>query len=159
MVLLAIGPLTAAQIMLHTLKPVSRNIFDTGGGSATLWMHFFWIFGHPEVCILVLPGSRSRRKSFGVFTVKRFLATGYGRGHGRHRVRLLQRVGTSSVYHRDDVDEQRTSFAISPRFLVSVPTGIKIFNWIGTMWGGKIRFRHSDALLHLPSFANSSSPV
>src|SRR5215472_14340229 len=57
MVLLAIGPLTAAQIMLTLDRFLGAHFFDTqAGGSATLWMHYFWIFGHPEVYILIVPG-------------------------------------------------------------------------------------------------------
>jgi cytochrome c oxidase subunit 1 len=56
MVFIAVGPLTAAQIMLTLDRYVGSHIFDTqAGGSAVLWMHYFWIFGHPEVYILVLP--------------------------------------------------------------------------------------------------------
>jgi cytochrome c oxidase subunit 1 len=56
MVLLAISPLSAAQIMLLVGRHLGGHFFDTqAGGSATLWMHFFWIFGHPEVYVLIIP--------------------------------------------------------------------------------------------------------
>ncbi len=67
MVLLAVTPLSAAQIMLLVDRYLGGHFFDTqAGGSAMLWMHFFWIFGHPEVYVLIIPcfrirlGNRSR---------------------------------------------------------------------------------------------------
>jgi cytochrome c oxidase subunit 1 len=76
MVLLAVSPLTAAQIMLLLDRFAGSHFFDTqAGGSATLWMHFFWIFGHPEVYILMIPPSALLRKSFRCFRVKPFSAT------------------------------------------------------------------------------------
>ncbi len=108
MVLIAISPLSAAQIMLLLDRFLGAHFFDTqAGGSAVLWMHFFWIFGHPEVYILVLPVFAFASEIIPVFS------------------------GMTSMGN--------TFFAIST-MLVGVPTGIKIFNWIGTMWGGKIRF-------------------
>ena len=64
LVLVAITPLTAAQIMLLLDRYLGAHFFDTqAGGSAVLWMHFFWIFGHPEVYVLVMPASPSPTRS------------------------------------------------------------------------------------------------
>ena len=83
MVLIAITPLSAAQIMLCVDRYLGGHFFDTqAGGSATLWMHFFWIFGHPEVYILIIPafavyvGSHS-----GIFAQTDFRVSGHGRRH------------------------------------------------------------------------------
>src|SRR5262249_6409084 len=71
MVLLAIGPLTAAQIMLTLDRYLGAHFFDTqAGGSATLWMHYFWIFGHPEVYVLVIPGFAFASEIIPVFSRK-----------------------------------------------------------------------------------------
>ncbi len=69
--LLAISPLTAAQIMLCLDRYLGAHFFDTqAGGSAVLWMHFFWIFGHPEVYILVLPAFAYHFRGCPVFSRK-----------------------------------------------------------------------------------------
>src|SRR4029450_11196936 len=71
MVLMAVSPLTAAQIMLLLDRFAGAHFFDTqGGGSATLWMHFFWIFGHPEVYILMIPAFGFASEIIPVFSRK-----------------------------------------------------------------------------------------
>jgi cytochrome c oxidase subunit I len=140
MVLLAIGPLTAAQIMLLLDRYLGSHFFDVqAGGSAVLWMHFFWIFGHPEVYVLVLPAFAFASEIIPVFSRKAIfgypamvaatVAIGFvGLSVWAHH---MFAVGMSAI--------SNTFFAIST-MMVAVPTGIKIFNWIGTMWGGRIRY-------------------
>src|SRR5438105_12092441 len=71
LVILAVSPLTAAQIMLLVDRYLGGHFFDTqAGGSATLWMHFFWIFGHPEVYILVIPAFAFASEIIPVFSRK-----------------------------------------------------------------------------------------
>src|ERR1700716_3160106 len=71
MVFVAVSPLTAAQIMLTLDRYLGAHFFDTqAGGSAVLWMHFFWIFGHPEVYILVIPAFAFTSKIIPVFSRK-----------------------------------------------------------------------------------------
>jgi len=139
-VLMAISPLTAAQIMLVLDRFLGAHFFDTqAGGSAVLWMHFFWIFGHPEVYILVIPAFAFASEIIPVFSRKAIF--GYP-----VMVGATVAIGFVSVsvwaHHMFAVgmsSASNTFFAIST-MLVGVPTGMKIFNWIGTMWGGKIRF-------------------
>jgi len=140
MILFAMPPLTAAQIMLLLDRYLGARFFDTqAGGSALLWQHFFWIFGHPEVYILMLPGFAavseiipvfSRKPMFGYAAmVGATLAIAFiGMGVWAHH---MFAVGMSSMAN--------TFFAASTT-LIAVPTGIKIFNWLATMYGGKIRF-------------------
>jgi cytochrome c oxidase subunit I len=140
MVLIAIGPLTAAQIMLLLDRFLGAHFFDTqAGGSAVLWQHFFWIFGHPEVYILIIPGFAfaseiipvfSRKAIFGypVMVAATMTIAFVSLGVWAHHMFTIGMTATSNTF-----------FAVST-MLVGVPTGIKIFNWIGTMWGGKIRF-------------------
>jgi len=104
-----------------------------------LWMHFFWIFGHPEVYILVIPAFAFASEIIPVFSRKAIF--GYP-----VMVGATVAIGFVSVsvwaHHMFAVgmsSASNTFFAIST-MLVGVPTGMKIFNWIGTMWGGKIRF-------------------
>ena len=140
MILVAISPLTAAQIMLLLDRFLGAHFFDTqAGGSAVLWQHFFWIFGHPEVYVLMLPGFAfaseiipvfSRKVIFGYpFMVAATVAIAFiGLGVWAHHMFTVGMAPAGNAF-----------FAVST-MLVAVPTGIKIFNWLATLWGGKIRF-------------------
>src|SRR5215472_12413142 len=140
MVLIAITPLSAAQIMLLIDRYLGGHFFDTqAGGSALLWMHFFWIFGHPEVYILVIPAFGFASEIIPVFSRKAIF--GYPAMVG-----ATVAIGFVSVsvwaHHMFTIgmtSASNTFFAIST-MMVGIPTGIKIFNWLGTMWGGKLRF-------------------
>jgi cytochrome c oxidase subunit 1 len=140
MILLALAPLSAAQIMLLLDRYLGARFFDTqAGGSAVLWQHFFWIFGHPEVYILIIPAFAclseivpvfSRKPIFGypimvvAATMIAFISMGVWAHH-------MFTIGMTSVGN--------IAFATTT-FLVAVPTGIKIFNWLATMYGGKLIF-------------------
>src|SRR6266403_732975 len=141
MVILAVSPLTAAQIMLSIDRYLGAHFFDSqAGGSAVLWMHFFWIFGHPEVYILVIPAFAFVSEIIPVFSRKPIF--GYP-----VMVAATVCIGfvSFSVWAHHMFTVGMTSYANSfftiTTMVVGVPTGIKIFNWIGTMWGGKIQFR------------------
>ena len=105
LVLVAVSPLTAAQAMLLIDRYLGGHFFDTqAGGSAMLWAHFFWIFGHPEVYVLVLAGVRvCERDHPGVFAEGDLRVSGDGGGHGGHRVHQPGRVGAPHVHDRHDV--------------------------------------------------------
>src|SRR6202142_1938345 len=140
MVLMALPPLTAAQAMLLLDRYLGAHFFDTqAGGSAVLWQHFFWLFGHPEVYILVLPGFACASEIIPVFSRKPI----FGRAA---MVGATIAIGLVSVsvwaHHMFSVGMAPVSniFFVASTMLVGVPTGIKIFNWLGTMYGGKIRF-------------------
>jgi cytochrome c oxidase subunit I len=141
MVIFCISPLTAAQIMLLIDRYLGGHFFDTqAGGSAVLWMHFFWIFGHPEVYILVVPAFAfvseivpvfSRKPIFGYpIMVAATIAIGFiSFSVWAHH---MFTIGMSSYGN---------SFFVFTTVAIAVPTGIKIFNWLGTMWGGKIQLQ------------------
>jgi cytochrome c oxidase subunit 1 len=140
MVIFAISPLTAAQIMLSTDRYLGGHFFDTqAGGSAVLWMHFFWIFGHPEVYILVVPAFAFVSEIVPVFSRKPIF--GYP-----VMVAATVCIGFISfsvwAHHMFTVgmSSSGNTFFTVTTMIIAVPTGIKIFNWIGTMWGGKIQF-------------------
>jgi cytochrome c oxidase subunit 1 len=141
MVILAISPLTAAQIMLSIDRYLGGHFFDTqAGGSAVLWMHFFWIFGHPEVYILVIPAFAFASEIIPVFSRKPIF--GYP-----VMVAATICIGFISfsvwAHHMFTVgmSSYGNTFFTMTTMIIAVPTGIKIFNWIGTMWGGKIQFK------------------
>ncbi len=141
MVLIAITPLTAAQVMLLVDRYLGGHFFDTqAGGSATLWMHFFWIFGHPEVYILVIPAFAFASEIIPVFSRKPIF--GYPVMVGA--TVCIAFVSLSVWAHHMftiGMNSYANSFFALTTMAVGVPTGIKIFNWIGTMWGGDIRFK------------------
>ena len=139
--LIAIGPLTAAQIMLLLDRYLGAHFFDTqAGGSAVLWMHFFWIFGHPEVYILVIPAFAFASEIIPVFSRKAIF--GYP-----IMVAATLAIGFISIsvwaHHMFTVgmSSNANTFFVLSTMAIAVPTGIKIFNWLATMWGGKILFK------------------
>jgi cytochrome c oxidase subunit I len=141
LVLMTISPLTAAQVMLCLDRFLGAHFFDAqAGGSAVLWMHFFWIFGHPEVYILVIPAFAFVSEIVPVFSRKAIF--GYP-----VMVAATVAIGFVSMtvwaHHMFTVGMNaygNTFFALTT-MIISVPTGIKIFNWLGTMWGGKLIFK------------------
>jgi cytochrome c oxidase subunit 1 len=140
MVLLAISPLTAAQIMLSLDRFLGAHFFDTqAGGSAVMWMHFFWIFGHPEVYVLVIPAFAFASEIIPVFSRKPI----FGYPVMVAATIAIGFVGFSVWAHHMftvGMSPYANSFFTITTMVIGVPTGIKIFNWIGTMWGGKIHF-------------------
>jgi cytochrome c oxidase subunit I len=141
LVILAVSPLTAAQIMLSIDRFLGGHFFDTqAGGAAVLWMHFFWIFGHPEVYVLIIPCFAFASEIIPVFSRKPIF--GYP-----VMVGATVAIGFISMsvwaHHMFTVgmSSYGNAFFTATTMVIAVPTGIKIFNWIGTMWGGKIQFR------------------
>ncbi|HKD70162.1 MAG TPA: cytochrome c oxidase subunit I [Candidatus Binataceae bacterium] len=141
LMLVALPPLSAAQAMLLLDRYLGAHFFDTqAGGSAILWQHFFWIFGHPEVYVLVVPAFAFASEIIPVFSRK--VIFGY-----QVMVAASVAIGFISLsvwaHHMFSVGmtPAGNAFFATSTMLVGVPTGIKIFNWIGTIWGGKIRFR------------------
>jgi cytochrome c oxidase subunit I len=140
MILITITPLTAAQIMLMIDRYLGGHFFDTqAGGSAVVWMHFFWIFGHPEVYVLVLPAFAIANEVIPTFSRKAIFG---------YPAMVAASVGIAFIslsvwaHHMFTVGMTSASnaFFTLSTMLVGIPTGIKIFNWLATMWGGKIRF-------------------
>jgi cytochrome c oxidase subunit I len=141
LVVLAISPLTVAQIMLLVDRYLRGHFFDTqAGGSAVIWMHFFWIFGHPEVYVLVLPAFAFASEIIPVFSRKPIF--GYS-----VMVAATVAIGFISMsvwaHHMFTVGmgAGANTFFVLSTMAIAVPTGIKIFNWLATMWGGKIEFK------------------
>ena len=133
MVLLALPPLSAAQIMLLIDRYLGAHFFDTqAGGSAVLWQHFFWLFGHPEVYILIFPAFAIMSEVVPVFSRKPI----FGKPA---MVGATVAIGFISMgvwaHHMFTVGMRSISntFFAAATLLVAVPTGIKIFNWLATM--------------------------
>ena len=140
MVLIAVSPLTAAQIMLLLDRFAGSHFFDTqAGGSAVLWQHFFWIFGHPEVYILIIPAFAFASEIIPVFSRKPIFGYPVMVGATVAIAFVSLSVWAHHMFTIGMTSTGNTFFAVST-MMVGVPTGIKIFNWLGTMWGGKLRF-------------------
>ena len=140
LLLVTMTPLTAAQLMLLVDRYLGGHFFDAqAGGSPVIWNHFFWIFGHPEVYVLVLPAFAIANEVIPVFSRKAMF--GYPA-----MVAATVGIGFISLgvwaHHMFTVGMTSTgnAFFVLSSELVGVPTGIKIFNWLATMWGGKLRF-------------------
>ncbi len=140
LLLFAIPVITVALFLLMFDRLFGANFFNVGAGAdPLLWQHLFWIFGHPEVYILILPAfgivsevipTFARKPLFGYpFMVFSGIAIGFmGWGVWAHHM-FASGIGPVSV----------AAFSLSTMF-IAVPTGVKIFNWIGTLWKGKLQF-------------------
>ena len=138
--LITITPLTAAQIMLLIDRYLGGHFFDTqAGGSAVVWMHFFWIFGHPEVYVLVMPAFAIANEIIPVFSRKAIFGYPAMVAASVCIAFVSVSVWAHHMFTVGMTPSSNAFFTLST-MLVGIPTGIKIFNWIATMWGGKIRF-------------------
>jgi len=141
MVVLAVSPLTAAQLMLLVDRYLGGHFFDTqAGGSAVIWMHFFWIFGHPEVYVLVIPAFAFASEIIPVFSRKAI----FGYPVMVAATICIGFIGMSVWAHHMftvGMSSNANTFFVLSTMAIAVPTGIKIFNWLATMWGGKIEFK------------------
>ena len=136
MILVAFPPLAAGLSLLFIDRHFGGHFFDpSAGGSAVLFQHLFWFFGHPEVYIMILPffgivtdvvATFSRKPIFGYtgFVLASLAIAGLSMGVWAHHMFTTGAVSNP--------------FFSAMSFLIAVPTGIKFFNWIGTMWRGKI---------------------
>jgi cytochrome c oxidase subunit I len=138
LVLMAFPILTAAAIMLFADRHFGAHIYDVAnGGSAILWQHLFWFFGHPEVYILVLPFFGIITEVLPVFSWRPVF--GYA---ALVFATIAIAILSMSVWahHMFATGAVLLPFFTGFSMLIAVPTGVKFFNWIGTMWGGRITF-------------------
>lgn len=141
LILGAFPPLNAGLSMLLIDRLLNAHFFlPSSGGSAILWQHIFWTFGHPEVYILILPSFGIISEVIPVFSRKPIF--GYAFVAGSSVAIALLSFGVWA-HHMFAVGLGTTvnSFFAASSMLIGIPTGIKVFNWIGTMWGGSIRFK------------------
>ncbi|HEY1950351.1 MAG TPA: cytochrome c oxidase subunit I [Bryobacteraceae bacterium] len=139
LIVIALPPLSAAQIMLLIDRFLGGNFFNTqAGGSAILWQHFFWIFGHPEVYILIFPAFAILSEVIPVFSRKPI----FGRPAMVGAVAAIGFISLGVWAHHMfavGMSSWSNTFFAASSMLVGIPTGIKIFNWTATMYGGKLR--------------------
>ncbi|MBM7647254.1 cytochrome c oxidase subunit 1 [Bacillus ectoiniformans] len=154
LILFAFPPLTIGIFMLMFDRLFGANFFNVAaGGNTIIWEHFFWIFGHPEVYILVLPAFGIFSEIFSTFSRKRL----FGYSSMVFATVLIGFLGFMVWAHHMFTTGMgpiaNAIFAVAT-MAIAVPTGIKIFNWILTMWGGSIKFTVPMiyAIAFIPSF-------
>src|SRR5262249_31157712 len=138
-ILVAMPPLTAALIMVMFDRILGAHFFDSqAGGSSYLWQHLFWFFGHPEVYILILPAMGAISEVIPVFSRK--VIFGYEFVAASSMAIAFISLGVWA-HHMFAVGMSRGMdvFFAASSLLVAIPTGIKMFNWVATAYGGKLR--------------------
>ena len=137
LVLIAFPPLAAALLGLESDRLFGSHIFDPANGGAMLWQHLFWFFGHPEVYILALPFFGIATEILPVFSRKPIF--GY-KGLIAATIAIAALSVAVWAHHMYTSGQVLLPFFSFMTFLIAVPTGVKFFNWIGTMWRGSITF-------------------
>jgi cytochrome c oxidase subunit 1 len=140
LIIFAMPPLTAGLAMILLDRNLGAHFFDVqNGGSALLWQHIFWFFGHPEVYILILPVFGMVTEIIPVFARK--VLFGYPFMAAATAAITFISLGVWA-HHMFTVGMTRSAdlFFIVSTMIISIPTGIKFFNWLATMYGGRIVF-------------------
>jgi len=137
LVLIAFPIFAGALLALEADRAVGAHIFDAANGGPILWQHLFWFFGHPEVYIIALPFFGIITEILPVFSRKPVFGYVGLVGATLSIAALSVAVWAHHMFVTGAVNLPFFSFMT---FLIAVPTGVKFFNWIGTMWGGSLSF-------------------
>ena len=133
LVLLAFPVLAAALLALEVDRQLGAHVFDASTGGAMLWQHLFWFFGHPEVYIIALPFFGIITEVLPVFSRKPVF--GYI-GLVGATIAIAGLSAAVWAHHMFVTGHVLLPFFSFMTFLIAVPTGVKFFNWVGTMWRG-----------------------
>jgi cytochrome c oxidase subunit 1 len=137
LVLMAFPPLAAALLVLGADRRLGSVVFEAENGGAILWQHLFWFFGHPEVYIIALPFFGIISEVIPVFSRKPLF------GYKGMVFAIIAIAGLSVAvwaHHMYVTGAVLLPFFAFMTMLIAVPTGVKFFNWIGTMWKGSLTF-------------------
>ena len=137
LVIMAFPPLAAALFALGADRRLDAHIFDPANGGPMLWQHLFWFFGHPEVYIIALPFFGIVSEIFPVFSRKPIFG---------YKTLVFATIAIAALsmtvwaHHMYVTGSVLLPFFAFTSMLIAVPTGVKVFNWIGTMWKGSISY-------------------
>jgi cytochrome c oxidase subunit 1 len=137
LIIMCFPPLAAALFALGADRKFGSHIFDPANGGAMLWQHLFWFFGHPEVYILALPFFGIVSEIFPVFSRKPIFG---------YKTLIYATIAIAALsmtvwaHHMYVTGQVLLPFFAFTTMLIAVPTGVKVFNWIGTMWKGSVSF-------------------
>ncbi len=140
LLLLALPVLTAALAMLLFDRTLGTHFFlPEGGGEPLLWQHLFWFFGHPEVYVLVLPAMGVTSEILSVFSRKPIF--GYrAMAYSMIAIAFLSWIVWGHHMFVSGMNPTLGTAFMTSTMVIAVPSAIKTFNWLGTLWGGSIRF-------------------